>query len=554
MLVRATIRCPDHDDRTPSLYLVYDDTNGRLWYRCYAGCQRSDMQRQAVLEYLQSKSIVYRSNGKRWSKDMPNKAEDFAVLDEFSSVHLQDFRSRGLTLEDAVRYGIKPAIYLPKKLHGLLIPIYDGKQVVQHQFCNLTEPRKPKYMSVGVSRPSIILNPNANHTVYVEGIYKAIVSDCLLKRLGVVANVVGITSKTSYAEYNQLNIDDKTHPIYALDSDLSDGEQDRHIELIAELHGVEPLDVYLAHYDVTTKGFDDLLLYYITHGITPASRPLYISQLDDLVIAASKVEAATPRFVIDQMLPTDTLTVIEGQPGCGKSMLSLAIAGAYVANASEPVYLVSAAGAIRINNHHTGCKALIVNCEDSEAVIAARLRKLAVSSLDNCLICRSHLVFPRDLELLRRLIVKNNVGMLVLDPLSNHLERGFSINDESHVRHILSAISDICKESSCTAVVVRHLRKSSGNEQHHELDLNLGLGSIGVAGIARSVIRVLRRDMHSTAILIKSNYSPIGVAFDYNIETLCVATQSELASKRVVVVESKQAESNTQNDDGEVEI
>jgi archaellum biogenesis ATPase FlaH len=486
---------------------------------------------------------------------MPNSVEDFAVLDEFSSVHLQDFRNRGLTLEDAVRYGIKPAVYLPKRLQGLLIPIYDGKQVVQHQFCNLTEPRKPKYMSIGVSRPSVITNANANHTVYVEGIYKAIVSDCLLKRLGIIANVVGITSKTSYSEYSQLNINDKTHPIYALDSDLSDSERDKNIAMIAELHGVDPLDVFVANYDATTKGFDDLLLHYITNSITPASRPLYVSQLDDLVVAASKVESSVPRFVIDQMLPADTLTVIEGQPGCGKSMLSLAVAGAYVASVSEPVYLVSASGAVRVNNHHSGCKALIVNCEDSESVIATRLRKLSALSLDSCLICRSHLVFPRDLELLRRLIVKNNVGMLVLDPLSNHLERGFSINDESHVRHILSSISDICRMASCTAVVVRHLRKSSGNEQHHELDLNMGLGSIGVAGIARSVIRVLRRDMHSTAILIKSNYSPIGAAFDYNIETLCVATQSELASKRVAVVQANLADNSShENNTNEVEV
>jgi hypothetical protein len=61
--------------------------------------------------------------------------------------------------------------------------------------------------------------------------------------------------------------------------------------------------------------------------------------------------------------------------------------------------------------------------------------------------------------------------------------------------------------------------------------------------------------MHSTAILIKSNYSPIGAAFDYNIETLCVATHSELASKRVAVVQANpEGSSSRENDTDEVEI
>lgn len=544
-IVKCTIRCPCHDDRRPSLYIVYTPDNGRLWYKCYAGCESNDIMQQAVLDALAVKGYYIDSSAFRRGNMSVYRTStnDVTMLDSFQSVHCEDFDRRGLTVADVVPYKIVPAKLRrgDSILDGLLIPIISCNGViVGYQFCNLTGNRVPKYINLtGKCGPSVLSYKNAKDgfTLFiVEGYYKAIVSHILLKKLWSGSFVVGgVQNKLSYSEIGELvSVCCKgarpSRVVLAMDSDLNESELDKCIEAVRNSMLLNQLqdNLYITNFaPYIAKGFDDYLLWAIKSGVSELSLSDFaIPESSRHYISADLVECANGvTWLVDNFIPMRCVTVIEGKPGVGKSYFALALASSVTMDGSSQAVVSSALGQLSVNQV-PGSKCLIINCEDSESVIAMRLRQIE-APLSQCLISRKHFRFPRDIAYLRNTIIKEGISAVVIDTLSNHIDYGLSCNDEATVRSILSDISMICNESNAVAIIVRHLRKSSGDNDGVEA----GIGSIGIAGIARSVIRVVRMDTFSRALVIKSNYAPPGLAFDYDLSTLKVGKLPHSSNK-----------------------
>lgn len=503
-----TIRCPLHDDKHPSLYVSYDDTTNTVFWRCFAGCQSTDRLKEHVMDFLASKGV-------RVSTPKPS-SDQLEILDSFDKLHLEDFRSRGLSVKDAVRYAIKPARY--GDLVGLAIPIHDSKgRMLGHQFCNLTPPRSPKYLSVSrLSHPSYVGSQCPSTVVVAEGHYKAI---CVHKHLMRIADVpdllvVGVTCKTSFREAESLAFDTRnlTRCVVAMDRDVSEPERDKMVAAVR--HAIsKSVPILFPNYEMfpgDCKGFDDCLATLDGHHDFGS---LVVSEHSSWVVRADKVDVEPVRWFIADYVPYQCITVVEGKPGVGKSYLTLAMASAATLGQAR---ITSNLGFVPVNGEESR-KCLIINCEDPPSIIASRLQQIG-APLDKCLIASRHMRFPSDIDVLDSIISAENIVALIIDTLTNHFDQGFSGNDESSVRLVLSALSVLCQKHNMFALVVRHLRKSSSDDDGVEA----GIGSIGVAGIARSVIRVTQLDYGSRATLIKSNYARKDIAFEYNVGTLKV--------------------------------
>src|SRR5688572_2019819 len=89
-------------------------------------------------------------------------------------------------------------------------------------------------------------------------------------------------------------------------------------------------------------------------------------------------------------------------------------------------------------------------------------------------------VIPGHVLLLEALVVHTNAALVILDPLVAYLQPGHSANSDQGMRRAFSALKKLAERTGAAIIVVRHLNKSTGANP-----LYRGGGSIGIIGAAR---------------------------------------------------------------------
>src|SRR5260370_5307932 len=93
--------------------------------------------------------------------------------------------------------------------------------------------------------------------------------------------------------------------------------------------------------------------------------------------------------------------------------------------------------------------------------------------------------FPTDIDAVMRIVRGEHARLVIVDPLTSFLEKDVSPNNDTEMRGALDPLVDACAAADCTPLFTRHLNKGSGQSALHR-----GAGSIGIAGLARSVLMV----------------------------------------------------------------
>lgn len=214
----------------------------------------------------------------------------------------------------------------------------------------------------------------------------------------------------------------------------------------------------------TTPPTPDLL------GASATSRPLSLAEPERVC------------WLWDRRIPIGKITVLDGDPGSAKSLLSLDLAARVSLGREMP--------------DGTPCgtspaAALIVNVEDEDG---DTLRpRLSVLEAD---LSRIHTMrrtasgglisLPDDLPAIRAEIVRLTARLLVLDPLMGILAGKVDAHRDQDVRAALAQVADMAAETDCAVLLVRHLNKGAGGNA-----LYRGGGSIGIVAAARSGLIVL---------------------------------------------------------------
>ncbi len=179
-------------------------------------------------------------------------------------------------------------------------------------------------------------------------------------------------------------------------------------------------------------------------------------------------------------LPLGKLTLLEGDPGTGKSTLTLEIAAR-----------VSRGEALPGGTPMLPRGVVLWTAEDDLSdTVAPRL--IAAGADMTRIVAREFVLgaeFERrpptldDVETLLDDIQRVDAAFLLVDPLVAFLLSGTNIYNDMQVRRALGPLADLAAETGIAAVGVRHLHKrASGNP------IYAGGGSIGFAGAARSVL------------------------------------------------------------------
>ena len=223
------------------------------------------------------------------------------------------------------------------------------------------------------------------------------------------------------------------------------------------------------------------------------------------IITMEDVQAEPAEFLWEPYIPLGKISIVQGDPGDGKTTLLLAIAAA-----------VTRGSALPGGGQTAPISVIFQTAEDGLAdTIKPRLEQLGAD-------CgRIHVVDEEEQSLslsderIEEAIVKMDAKLFILDPLQAYLG-GADMHSANGIRPLMKALGGVADRTGCAIVIIGHLNKKGGKAQYR------GLGSIDIYATARSVLTVGRlTDSVRAVVQGKSNLAPPGTpqAFSFDPDT-----------------------------------
>ena len=203
-------------------------------------------------------------------------------------------------------------------------------------------------------------------------------------------------------------------------------------------------------------------------------------------------------------IPYGKVTVLQGDPGEGKSTFMVHLAAAL----SQGVRLPDGSAL-------NGPKTILYQCaEDSnEDTIKPRLIQAGADCDRVAFIEDDDQSLTLGDERLDRAIGETGAQLLILDPIQAYIGQDGDMQSATKMRSTIRRLAEIAEKHQCAVVLVGHMNKSKGGK-----NLYRGLGSIDIAAIARSVLMIVRDQMNPDIrymFPVKSSLAPEGQAIGF---------------------------------------
>ncbi|HVT17865.1 MAG TPA: AAA family ATPase [Thermoanaerobaculia bacterium] len=242
----------------------------------------------------------------------------------------------------------------------------------------------------------------------------------------------------------------------------------------------------------------------------------------------SEVACERVEFLWYPYIPLRKLTLLEGDPGQGKSWITAALAAAGSRGGALPGAAGrrgrggaagrGARGVGGVRGAREAFRTLFLTGEDGLGdTLRPRLERLGA----DCAQIIAHdrpvsLVVPGDVAELEGALEEHRPRLVVLDPIVAFLGARTDIYRANEVRAVLAPLGRLAERFDCAIVAVRHLNKVKGGRC-----IYAGQGSIDFAAAARSVLLAgcaADEPRERALVHIKSNLAPLGRACGYRIE------------------------------------
>jgi archaellum biogenesis ATPase FlaH len=220
------------------------------------------------------------------------------------------------------------------------------------------------------------------------------------------------------------------------------------------------------------------------------------------LINMEDVEREYVSWLMKPYIPFGKITIVQGDPGEGKTTVMLAIAAALTKGEALPLGETS-----------KPMDVIFQTAEDGLAdTIKPRLEELGADCSRVHVIDESEKQLSFSDERIEQAIVKTNAKLLILDPAQAYFQ-GSSMNSADGVRPMMKILAGVAERTDCAIVIIGHLNKSKGKSQYR------GLGSIDIYAAARSVLVVGRIGEYTRAIVQdKSNLAPPGKSLSFELD------------------------------------
>ena len=201
------------------------------------------------------------------------------------------------------------------------------------------------------------------------------------------------------------------------------------------------------------------------------------------VIHMDQVQTTETEWIWYPYIPRGKVTIIQGDPGEGKSTFSLYLAAAVSRGTS-----VECPNQVITNPDYV----VYQNAEDGLAdTVKPRLELVKA----NCslVVCLDEARFPLSMtdDRLELILEKYHPRMLILDPLQAYLGDCVDMHRANEIRPIMNHLAVLADNFQCAIILIGHMNKMQGSKA-----LYRGLGSIDITASARSVLTVARDPAH----------------------------------------------------------
>ena len=205
-------------------------------------------------------------------------------------------------------------------------------------------------------------------------------------------------------------------------------------------------------------------------------------------------------------IPYGKITIIQGDPGEGKSTVAINLAS-----------IISNGEVLPLEKEKTASKAVVYqNCEDGkEDTIVPRLIACGADLGKVAYIEESDTALELGDERLARVLDETGAKVLILDPVQAYWGANTDMNRAGAIRPIMNQLARMAQQKNCAIIMIGHMTKGNGK------GLYRGLGSIDIAAAARSVLLVARmKNQPEMRVLahVKSNLAPIGESILFSVD------------------------------------
>lgn len=254
-------------------------------------------------------------------------------------------------------------------------------------------------------------------------------------------------------------------------------------------------DVLRQQGDIPSRKF---IAETITLRELPTAQPVPMLRMAD-------VELTSVDWLWFPYIPFGKLTIIQGNPGEGKTYFAMHLAAACTNGKLLP-------NMERMEPFNV----IYQTAEDGLGdTVKPRLIE-AGADLDRVLVIDdSEVQLTLSDERIEKAIIENNARLVIIDPIQAYLGADVDMNRANEVRPIFMRLGQVAQRTGCAILLIGHLNKAAGMQS-----LQRGLGSIDIAAAVRSVMFIGKLKHDPTMRILtheKSSLAPPGASLAFSL-------------------------------------
>lgn len=232
---------------------------------------------------------------------------------------------------------------------------------------------------------------------------------------------------------------------------------------------------------------------------------------DVVIVRMSDVTPEEVSWLWNPYIPYGKLTLMEGDPGEGKTFICLAITA-----------VLTNGGTLPGKEKTKPVPVIYITAEDGlgdtlrprlDSLFADVTKVHAITGVRDA----EGNILPWNMKQIKELesaIKSTGARLVIIDPLQAFLGADVDFHKANETRPRMSGLVDLAERTGCAVICLRHLSKAIGAKAVYR-----GLGSIDFTAVARSVLLVGKDQTNGKAMVhVKSSLAPAGPAQGFTLD------------------------------------